>query len=164
MNQTMHTGDRMEEHQITLDLPRFGSCSYAPSEVVEFPWGLPGFATLHNWLPLNLDSHPTFVWLQSLDDTSVALPAVDPWMVFDNYDPKLPAYAFTSLEIREATDFATLCVIVVTPNAEEMTINLMAPIIVNLRTHKGRQIMLDGSSYSPREPMPRKMPASSKSA
>jgi flagellar assembly factor FliW len=158
----------MEETPITLELPRFGACSYAPGDVIEFPWGLPGFPTLRNWLPLNLDTQPSFVWLQSLDDHAVALPAIDPWMVFENYDPKLPAYAFTSLEVREATDFATLCVVVVTSNAEEMTMNLMAPIIINLRTRKGRQIMLDGTNYSTREPMPRKtpaqVPASSKSA
>lgn len=156
-----------ETAMMTLDLPRFGPCSYTASEVIEFPWGIPGFPTLRNWLPLNLESHPSFVWLQSLDDHTVALPAIDPWLVFEDYDPKLPAYAFTSLEIREAGDFATLCIVVVTPNAEEMTINLMAPIMINLRTRKGRQIMLDGSNYSPREPMPRKrakVPASSKSA
>ncbi len=54
--------------------------------------------------------------------------------------------------------------VVVTPNAEDMTMNLMAPILVNLRITKGRQIMLDGSSYSTREPIPRKDAASSKSA
>ncbi|HTV75011.1 MAG TPA: flagellar assembly protein FliW [Candidatus Acidoferrales bacterium] len=154
----------MEQQQITVELPRFGPCSYAPADVIEFPWGLPGFPTLRNWLPLNLDSHPSFVWLQSLDDLAVAVPSIDPWMVFENYDPKLPAYAFTSLEIREAGDFTTLCVVVVTANAAEMTINLMAPVIINLRTKKGRQIVLDASNYSAREPMPRKMPASSKTA
>jgi flagellar assembly factor FliW len=148
----------MEETPITVELPRFGACSYAPGDVLEFPWGLPGFPTLRNWLPLNLDTQPSFVWLQSLDDHAVALPAIDPWMVFENYDPKLPAYAFTSLEVREASDFATLCVVVVTSNAAEMTMNLMAPIIINLRTRKGRQIMLDGTNYSAREPMPRKTP------
>ena len=154
----------MEAEQITISLPRFGECTFSPSEVIEFPWGLPGFPTHHRWLPLNLDSQPAFIWLQSLDDPSVALPAIDPWMVFENYDPKMPAYAFQSLEIREASDFATLCVVVVTANAEEMTINLMAPILINLRSRKARQIMLDGSTYSAREPMPRKVVASSKSA
>jgi len=161
----METGAAMEQEQHTLDLPRFGGpCTFVTSDVIEFPWGLPGFPTLHRWLPLNLESHPSFVWLQSLDDVAVAVPAIDPWMVFENYDPKLPAYAFTSLEIREASDFTTLCVVVVTPNAEEMTINLMAPILVNLRTKKARQIVVDGSAYTAREPMPRKMPASSKTA
>jgi flagellar assembly factor FliW len=153
-----------EDRTITIDLPRFGDCSYAQSEVIEFPWGLPGFPTLHRWLPLIVDSHPSFVWFQSLEDVNVAIPTADPWAIFEQYDPKLPAYAFTSLEIREAADFATLCVVVVTPNAEEMTMNLMAPIVVNLRARKGRQITIDGSSYSAREPIPRKLPAGSKSA
>lgn len=154
----------MEAEQVTVDLPRFGACTFSPAEVIEFPWGLPGFPTLHRWLPLNLDSQPAFIWLQSLDDISIALPAIDPWMVFEDYDPKLPAYAFQSLDIHEASDFATLCVVVVTPNAEQMTINLMAPVVINLRSSKGRQIMLDNSKYSAREPMPRKIVASSKSA
>jgi flagellar assembly factor FliW len=150
-----------QQQQTTVDLPRFGECSYVDSDVIEFPWGLPGFATLRRWLPLNVESHPSFIWLQSLDDPAVALPTADPWMIFEDYDPKLPAYAFTSLEIREATDFTTLCVVVVTKNAEEMTMNL---IVVNLRNRKGRQIMLDNASYSARERIPRKIEASSKTA
>ncbi|HTU70599.1 MAG TPA: flagellar assembly protein FliW [Candidatus Baltobacteraceae bacterium] len=154
----------MEEEKITVELAKFGACTYAESDVIEFPWGLPGFPTLHRWLPLTVESHPSFVWFQSLEDHQVAIPTVDPWLLFENYEPKTPAYAFTSLEIREAADFATLCVVVVTPNAEEMTINLMAPILVNLRNHRARQIMLDNSTYSTREPIPRKAPASSKTA
>jgi flagellar assembly factor FliW len=154
----------MSEKNTTVVLPRFGECTFANSDVIEFPWGLPGFATLRHWIPLNVDSHPSFVWLQSLDDPAVALPTADPWLIFDDYDPKLPPYAFTSLEIREASDFATLCVVVVTKNAEEMTMNLLAPIVVNLRNRKGRQIMLDNPRYSARERIPRKIPASSKSA
>lgn len=152
------------EEQITVNLPRFGECTYAQSDVIDFPWGLPGFPTLRRWLPLNLESQPSFIWLQSLDDTAVALPAADPWMIFEKYDPKLPAYAFTSLDVQDAADFTTLCVVVVTANAEEMTINLAAPIIINLRTRKGRQVVLDGTTYSTREPIPRKVPAGSKSA
>ncbi len=154
----------MSEKHVTVELPRFGACMYADSDVIEFPWGLPGFATLRRWLPLNVESHPSFIWLQSLDDPAVALPTADPWLIFEDYEPKLPAYAFTSLEIREASDFTTLCVVVVTKNADEMTMNLMAPIVVNLRNRKGRQIMLDNVNYSAREPIPRKSLASSKSA
>jgi flagellar assembly factor FliW len=154
----------MQDETTTITLPRFGECTYAQSEVIEFPWGLPGFSNLRHWLPLTVESHPSYVWLQSLDDHSVAIPSADPWMIFENYDPKMPAYAFQSLDIKEATDFATLCVVVVTENAANMTMNLMAPILVNLRTHKARQIMLDGSPYSSREPIPRKEAASSKTA
>jgi len=145
----------------TVDLPRFGELTYAEADVIDFPWGLPGFPSNRKWLLLTLDSHPSFVWLQSLDDVNVAIPTADPCMIFATYDPKLPAYAFVALEIGSPEDFTTLCVVVVSPNAEEMTMNLMAPIIVNLRTRKARQVMLENSSYSVREPIPRKRPAPS---
>ena len=37
-----------------------------------------------------------------------------------------------------------------------MTMNLMAPIVVNMRARKARQVMLENSGYSVREPIPRK--------
>lgn len=140
----------------TIDLPRFGEMTYAETDVIEFPWGLPGFPTSHRWLLLSLETQPGFVWLQSLEDLKIALPTIDPWMLFESYEPRMPAYAFVALEVKDAADFTTLCVVVVTENAEEMTINLMAPIVVNLRTRRARQVLLENSNYSPREPVPRK--------
>ena len=61
-----------------------------------------------------------------------------------------------ALDITQPDDFTMINVVVVSPNAEEMTMNLMAPIIVNLRTRKARQVMLENSQYSVREPIPRK--------
>jgi flagellar assembly factor FliW len=140
----------------TVELPRFGEIEFAEADVMLFPWGLPGFADHTRWLILSLDTQPSYVWLQSLDDPKIAIPAADPWMVFETYDPQLPAYAFSSLEIAQAGDFTLLCVVVVKPGAQEMTMNLMAPIVVNLRTRRARQVVLDGSNYSVKEPIPRK--------
>lgn len=148
--------EAMEEGTVTIDLPRFGECTYAKSEVIEFPWGLPGFPNHSRWLALTVETQPSFVWLQSLDDLKIALPCADPYHIFESYEPTLPAYAAAALEIEHPGDFTLLCVVVVTEGAAEMSMNLLAPIVVNLRTRRGRQIMLDNSSYSVREPIPRK--------
>src|ERR1700761_9064045 len=100
-----------------IDLPRFGRCAYRESEVLTFPWGLPGFGSLRRFIALNLESQDRFVWLQSLDDPAIALPAADPWSIFADYEPKLPPYATSSLGLERPEDFATLCVVVVTPGA-----------------------------------------------
>lgn len=148
---------KTESVQATLvNFPRFGDFAYRDSDVIEFPWGMPGFPDLHRWLFLTLDSQPSFVWLQSLDDHGVALPTANPWMIFEDYDPAMPAYAFAALDIQNAAEFTYLNVMVVSRGAEEMTMNLMAPIIVNLRTRKAAQITLEGSPYSVRQPIPRK--------
>jgi flagellar assembly factor FliW len=141
---------------LTMHFPRFGECSFLPEEVFEFPWGLPGFSNLRRWIALTVESQTSFVWLQSLDDPAVALPTIDPYFVFEQYEPKLPAYVAPALDISGPSDFVILCVVVATPDAKEMSLNLMAPIVLNLRNRKGRQIPLENSGYSVREPLPRK--------
>jgi flagellar assembly factor FliW len=143
----------------TIEFPRFGPCTFSPSDVIEFPWGLPGFPNLRRWLALTVETHASFVWLQSIEDRNVALPTTDPYYVFEEYNPKLPPYVIAALDIADASDFTLLCVVVVTENAEEMTMNLMAPIVVNLRTRKARQVMLESSGYSTSHAIPRKEPA-----
>lgn len=138
---------------------RFGEVSYAENDLIEFPWGMPGFAAAHRFLALTLADQPNFVWLQSVDDPQVALPCSDPWQIFPEYDPKLPGYATSTLELHGPEDFTVLCVVVVSPDAQEMTMNLMAPVVINLKTRRGRQIMLENSRYSVREPIPRKTAA-----
>jgi len=148
----------------TIDLPRFGALTYAETDVIEFPWGLPGFSEHRRWLLLTLEAQPGFIWLQNLDDPKVAIPTAEPSMIFDRYEPKLPPYCFVALDIENAEDFALLGVVVVTENAEEMTMNLMAPIVVNMRARKARQVMLENSGYSVREPIPRKAHAAPEEA
>lgn len=149
---------------LTIDLPRFGACRYRDAEVLMFPWGLPGFGSLRRFLALNLEGQEKFVWLQSLDDLSVALPTSDPWTVFPDYAPQLPPYGTDSLDLQQPEDFVTLGVVVVTAGAAEMTMNLLAPIVVNLRTRTGRQVTLETGGYSVRSPIPRKAPAATAGA
>jgi flagellar assembly factor FliW len=151
----VETADR----EIALELPRFGPVTYLESEVLSFPWGLPGFGNLRRFVALSLEGQEKFVWLQSLDDLGVAIPTTDPWQIFADYDPCLPGYAASSLEIERPEEFVTLCVVVVTAGAAEMTMNLLAPIVVNLRTRTARQITLETGGYSVRTPIPRKASA-----
>jgi flagellar assembly factor FliW len=146
----------MESQQSTFETTRFGQVTFAEADVIEFPWGMPGFANLRRFLALSLAEQPNFVWLQSLEDAAVALPTADPWQIFPNYDPRLPGYATAALELENPDDFTLLCVVVVTNRAQEMTMNLLAPVVVNLKTRRARQVMLENSGYSVREAIPRK--------
>jgi len=143
----------------TIEFPRFGAFTFSLADIFDFAWGLPGFPALHRWVALTLDTQPNFVWLQSLDDLNVAIPTADPYAIFEDYAPRIPAYAIASLAIADPTDFATLCVVIASADAEEISMNLFAPILLNLKNRRGRQVPLDGSSYSVRMPLPRKASA-----
>lgn len=140
---------------MTVITSRFGEVTFSETDVVAFPWGLPGFSGLHRFLALTLKQHPSLVWFTSLDDPAVSLAATDPRLMFPHYEPVLPSYATEALALSNPEDFAMFC-IVVDAEDDEMTMNLLAPIVVNLKTRRARQIILEDSGYSARETVSRR--------
>ena len=134
---------------------RFGELTIPEEDVFSFKWGLPGFGFLREFVVLALEEQKPYVWLQSLERPEIALPLIDPWAVFETYDPQLPAVTASVLEIDRPDDFCLMCVTVVSPDAEELSANLLAPIIFNLKKRIGRQVMLEDCDYSVRTPIPR---------
>jgi flagellar assembly factor FliW len=145
------------EPATTIELPRFGTCTFREAEVLTFPWGIPGFPTCRRFLALAVEAHENVLWLQSLDDVRVALPVADPWHFFPDYEPRLPAFARVSLELVRPEDFSLLAVLII-PETGTPTMNLLAPIVVNLKTRVGRQVTVDredktAGEYSMRAPI-----------
>jgi flagellar assembly factor FliW len=135
-----------ERAMITVDLPRFGKITYAEPDIFVFPWGLPGFEELRSFIVVQLEMQDQILWMQSLDDLNVALPLGNPWLFFPDYDPKMPGFAKLSLDLENAEDFTILAVMVGTDGGPTF-MNLMAPIVVNLKTRIGRQVPLEGTQY-----------------
>lgn len=143
---------------------RFGELTVPEEDVFSLKWGLPGFGFLRDFVVLAIEEQKPYVWLQSLERPEIALPMIDPWALFDDYDPRLPAVAAAVLEIERPDDFCLMCVCVVGPDAKELTVNLLAPIVFNLRTRVARQIMLEDCDYSVRTPIPRALKQEAKPA
>ncbi len=131
----------------TVDLPRFGTCTYNEADIFAFPWGLPGFEMLRSFIVLQLAAQDQILWLQSLEDVNIALPLGDPWTFFPDYDPKIPSFAQLSLELQNAEDFTILAVMVGTEGGPTF-MNLLAPIIMNLKNRVARQVALEAGAYT----------------
>ena len=131
----------------TIDFPRFGPCTFKEADVFAFPWGLPGFDELRKFVVLQLETQDQIFWLQSLEDEKIAIPLGDPWVFFPDYDPQIPSYAKISLQLENPEDFTILAVMVGTDGGPTF-MNLMAPIVVNLKTRVARQVPLEGTRYT----------------
>jgi flagellar assembly factor FliW len=149
------TATRQADVRHFVDLPRFGPFHYTDSETLSFPWGIPGFSELRHFVALTLPSNEHVVWLQSIERTEIAIPLTNPWRIYDDYAPVLPDSARLSLEITAPDDFALMNVLVADTSADETKqyINLLAPIVINLKKRIGRQVMLEGSNYNVRTPI-----------
>jgi flagellar assembly factor FliW len=131
----------------------FGEVEIDEKKILTFEKGLPGLEEDKNYALLsNEDSRPVS-WLQSLDNREVALPVMDPFLVCPDYSFDISQNDVEVLSIEEIKDVYVLSILVIPKNVNAMTINLSAPIIINVRNSKGCQIILDDRKYRVRVPV-----------
>lgn len=121
-------------------------------QAIEFPDGLPGFPHARNFrlLPLDPDLTP-FAALRSQDLEGLEFVVVPPGAVFEGYTVEVPDDDATRLELREADDAVVMVIVTV---SRPPTANLLGPLVVNRRTGRGRQVVMVGSNYDVRTPLP----------
>ena len=130
-----------------FDTERFGEISYSQEEVLFFPRGIPAFETKFNWILVG-DGDSAVKWLQSLDDPDLALPVTSPDAVQPDYNARIPEDELKLIGSVNPADLALLIVVSIPPAAPwNMTANLRAPILVNLKTHKAVQIIALNEEY-----------------
>jgi flagellar assembly factor FliW len=128
---------------------RFGAIEFSDEDVVTFPEGIIGFADFTAFVLLSHKPDSPFRWLQSVEEAAVAFLIVDPSAYIENYEPEISNSDASGLKLREETPrmlFSTASI----PggNAEEMTLNLAAPIVINLEARIGKQVVLEGDAYN----------------
>jgi flagellar assembly factor FliW len=60
-----------------VDTSRFGTLDVGEKELINFPWGIPGFEQLKSYILLEYKNGP-FQWLQSTEEPSVAFVVCPP--------------------------------------------------------------------------------------
>ena len=130
-----------------INTGRFGEVSYSQEEVLFFPRGIPAFETNHSWILVGNDDSAV-KWLQSLDDGELALPVTSPDAIQPDYNARIPDDELTLIGGKSLTDLALLIVVSIPEAAPwNMTANLRAPILVNLKTHKAVQVIALNEDY-----------------
>ncbi len=131
----------------------FGEVEIDEKKILTFEKGLPGLEEDKRYVLLsNEDSRPVS-WLQSLDNREISLPVMDPFLVCPDYSFDISQNDVEALSIEEIKDVYVLSILVIPKNVNAMTINLSAPIIINVRNSKGCQIVLDDRKYRVRVPV-----------
>lgn len=129
---------------------RLGTVEYKDDQVIEFEEGILGFPYLHSYVMIDHEKGP-FIWLQSLEDPGLAFVLVDPWPYFPDYSPDIADEDVEKLGLVEPYNFSVFCVVNVPPAPEEITVNLLGPVVVNLNTRRARQVVVMNTEYTTRE-------------
>lgn len=134
-----------------IESTRFGSIEIDPEAMIRFPTGPVGFPGEQSFVLLRRSDDSPLAWLQSTRSPELAFPVVSAHALGHDYpdvDP-LPA-AEDSGVAGHPSELAILVVLAAAPGTPA-TVNLLAPIVVNVTTRVGAQIFLRDSRYRARE-------------
>jgi flagellar assembly factor FliW len=130
----------------------FGTIPFTPESVFEFPRGLPGFEERRRFLPVQNPQTAPILFLQSLEDPAlcfITLPVlvVDPRYRLRMSPPDLEVLEWkTERQPRIGED--VLCLAVLSFQKSGPTANLLAPVVVDLKTYTAVQAVAAESDYS----------------
>lgn len=122
-------------------------------QVVRFPRGLLGFAGVTKF---RLIAHPgeyPFQWLEMVEEPARSFLVVVPELVIGQYKPAITREDAAGLGIGDLGEALVLAV-VVSPAGRPATMNLKSPIVINVRTWVGQQIIPSNvSAFTSRYPL-----------
>ncbi|WP_331273170.1 flagellar assembly protein FliW [Motilibacter deserti] len=118
-----------------------------------FPSGLPGFSEARQFALVRLDDAGTAYSLRSLEHEDLRFVVMPPGLFFPDYAPEIDDEAAAELGLERAEDALVLLVVTPGESVDKATVNLMAPVVINLRTNQAAQVVLTGSDLPLRAPL-----------
>jgi flagellar assembly factor FliW len=130
---------------------RFGTFDVPQDSIITLPQGMVGFPDVRRYVVLDHRPGSPFKWMLAIDNPDLAFAVANPYELVQGYEAPLPLAA--RLLGVEPADVALFVLVTIPPDPTRMTVNLMAPVAVDLRTRIGRQIILDDPRCPPSHPV-----------
>lgn len=138
-----------------ISTTRFGRLPVDPADLITMSRGLVGFPASTRYILLEPAAKQPFYWLQSWDDPSLAFIMIDPHLFFPDYEVHLSDDQTRRLGVESPEEVQVLTTLSIRADSGEMTTNLLGPLLIGVNTLRAEQLILDGSRYSTRHPLPR---------
>jgi len=118
---------------------RFGTVEFQAEDILTFPKGLVGYESHRHWVLLADEDNDSIAWLQQIGRPELAMAVVSPRRFVPDYNLHVSSRQLELLQLSpEASPYV---LVVLSRNADQLTINLRAPILVNLERRLGRQLL-----------------------
>ena len=128
----------------------FGEIEIDESKIISFPSGIIGFPELTEFALVydeEKGKDTPIRWLQSLQEAEFAMPVMDPLLVAADYNPEVEDDYLIPLGEMNADDVLVLVTVTVPKDLKKMSVNLQAPIVVNAKSKKAAQIIVNAAQY-----------------
>ena len=139
-----------------IETRAFGEVDIDPAKIIRFENGIIGFPDLNSFALIH-DSdqgdNAGIRWMQSIEEPGFAMPVMDPLIVSPNYNPEVDDEILKPIGEINPEEILVLVTVTVPKDLKKMSVNLRAPIVINVTERKAVQIILEDDSYKVKFPI-----------
>lgn len=129
----------------------FGEVEIDEEKIITIPNGIMGFDEYTKYaiaFDSESESKKGIMWLQSIEEPTLAFPVMDPTVVMPDYSPMVEDEWLAPIgEFKEDSELYILTILTVPSDIKNMTVNLKAPLIINTVTRKAVQLIVNNDDY-----------------
>jgi flagellar assembly factor FliW len=130
-----------------VETTRFGDLDVDEDQIFEFPMGLLGFAEHKKYVVIDHSAESPFKWLQSIKDPELAFIITDPLFFKADYHIEVRQSELHVVAPIEEVDLVLSVIMTIPENAREMSANLLAPLLFNMKNRTAMQYVLTNKKY-----------------
>jgi flagellar assembly factor FliW len=132
---------------------RFGQIEVSSEEIISIPSGILGFPDDHNFCLVDAGDDTLILWLQSLSNAHLAFPLLEPKIFKPEYVVRLSAAELRELRLLSIKDASVFTILTIPSALPEMTANLKAPLVINTKEKRAKQVVLQENDQPIKHPM-----------
>jgi flagellar assembly factor FliW len=125
-----------------VNTTRFGRLEVEADDVLLFSNGVLGLEDCRHWVLLADAENDALGWLQSVSRSEIALAVVSPRRFVPDYQLRVARCEINPLELENLDQAQVL--LILGKNQYGVTLNLKAPIVINIDRRLGRQVIANG--------------------
>lgn len=115
--------------------------------------GILGFENLKEYEIVNIENNESLKEFNSTEEECVGFIIISPFEIIKEYEIALTQDVIEKLDVESPNDIMLFNIITLGQDLEESTVNMKAPIAINIKNNYGMQIILQEEKYSIRHPL-----------
>ena len=118
-----------------------------------FEKGIPGFENYRYFNVNIVEGNKKIYNIVSKEDSNIGFISISPFEIKTDYEIDLDDEFIKELDIKDEKDVLVICLITLGKSLKDSTANLKAPIIMNIKNNRGKQLILQDDKYKIKEPL-----------
>ena len=135
---------------MNIESTRFGQLDVSEADIIKFPQGLYGFPGEKSFVLISHQIDSPFAFLQSASEPNLTFLLLETLKISKEYEFKLDDQIVEELNLSPDKTPLIYNIVNNTAKADDMTVNLLAPIIVNIKKCLAQQVIIENTNYKHR--------------